>query len=380
MRFHTPTTNSREEKGLTIAQLNGQVKRIDDLSYVVKSQSGNGEYQVFASELGWLCSCADHIYRGQKCKHIFSVEFSQKLRETVVQSVVIKPIDSQSCVRCGSSVVRDAKRKTKFGEIQRWRCRSCGKRMSFNLGFKSMRASPQTITTCMQLYFSGESLRGVQKFLALQGVQKSHMAVYGYIKRYVSLMDTYLQKVELQPQVSDTWRADELFLKVKGNKKYMYAMMDDQTRYWLALQVADSKYTEDVVPLFQRAKTIAGKKPMTLITDGAANFADGYKREFWTTYNPRTTHVRHITIQGDHNNNKMERLNGEIRDREKTMRGVKKMDTPILKGYQQYHNYFRPHEGLAGKTPAEVAGIKIEGQNKWITVIQNATKHAGMEI
>jgi hypothetical protein len=29
----------------------------------------------------------------------------------------------------------------------------------------------------------------------------------------------------------------------------------------------------------------------------------------------------------------------------------------------------------ANKTPAEVAGIKIEGQNKWITVIQNASKN-----
>jgi hypothetical protein len=28
----------------------------------------------------------------------------------------------------------------------------------------------------------------------------------------------------------------------------------------------------------------------------------------------------HITIQGDRNSNKMERLNGEIRDREKVMR------------------------------------------------------------
>ena len=70
----------------------------------------------------------------------------------------------------------------------------------------------------------------------------------------------------------------------------------------------------------------------------------------------------------------MERLNGEIRDREKTMRGVKNMDSPIIKGMQQYHNYFREHEGLVGKTPAEVAGIKIEGKNKWITVIQNASR------
>lgn len=70
----------------------------------------------------------------------------------------------------------------------------------------------------------------------------------------------------------------------------------------------------------------------------------------------------------------MERLNGEIRDREKVMRGLKKPDTPILTGYKLFHNYIRPHMGLDGKTPSEVAGIKIEGDNKWITLIQNASK------
>jgi putative transposase len=49
-------------------------------------------------------------------------------------------------------------------------------------------------------------------------------------------------------------------------------------------------------------------------------------------------------MQGDHNNNKMERMNGDIRDREKTMRGLKKIDTPILTGYRIYHNYMRPHD------------------------------------
>lgn len=55
------------------------------------------------------------------------------------------------------------------------------------------------------------------------------------------------------------------------------------------------------------------------------------------------------------------------------MGGLKKVDTPILKGYQLYHNYFREHEGLNGRTPAEIAGIRIEGENKWITLIQNAS-------
>jgi putative transposase len=69
----------------------------------------------------------------------------------------------------------------------------------------------------------------------------------------------------------------------------------------------------------------------------------------------------------------MERLNGEIRDSEKTRRGLKRMDTAILIGYQICHNYLREHEGLNGITLAEASGIKIEGDNKWITVIQNAT-------
>jgi hypothetical protein len=33
----------------------------------------------------------------------------------------------------------------------------------------------------------------------------------------------------------------------------------------------------------------------------------------------------------------MELLNGEVRDREKVMRGIKRMDSPIFKGYQLYH-------------------------------------------
>ena len=72
-------------------------------------------------------------------------------------------------------------------------------------------------------------------------------------------------------------------------------------------------------------------------------------------------------------NNKMERLNGEFRDREKVTRGIKKEDTVIIDGYQLYHNYVRPHMSLEGKMPAEVCGIEVKGNNKWLTLIQNAS-------
>ncbi len=74
------------------------------------------------------------------------------------------------------------------------------------------------------------------------------------------------------------------------------------------------------------------------------------------------------------NNNKMERLNGEFRDREKVVRGIKKDDSVLINGYQMYHNYLRPHMALNGKTPADKCGIEIKGDNKWLTIIQNAKK------
>lgn len=72
--------------------------------------------------------------------------------------------------------------------------------------------------------------------------------------------------------------------------------------------------------------------------------------------------------------NKVERMNGEIRDREKVTRSLKKMDTPILKSEQIFHNYLRPHQALKGKTSSEAAGIIVEGENKWITIMQNASR------
>lgn len=97
-------------------------------------------------------------------------------------------------------------------------------------------------------------------------------------------------------------------------------------------------------------------------------------KEYWTRKSPRIEHEFHIALKGDRNNNKMERLNGEFRDREKVMRGVKKMDSVMFDGYQMYHNYLRPHMALDGKTPAEKCGIEIKGDNKWLTLIQNASK------
>lgn len=361
---------TREQRGEQIATQNGQINRVDEQFYTVKSQSGNGEYAVTKVNGEWVCECPDNKYRNVKCKHIHSVIFSQTIKEEVRASHnhVISELNVQNCQYCGSpEIVKDGLRHNKHGDLQVYLCRACNHHFTLNLGFKGMRATPQIITSAMQLYFTGESFRNVQKFLKLQGVNVSHVAVLKWVKKYTALMTQYLEQIK--PNVSDTWRADEVYVKIAGNMKYLFAMMDDQTRFWIAQEVAETKSKHDARQLFIQARRVTGKQPAKFITDGLPTYSVSAKRLF-----PKAEHIRHITLKGDRNNNKMERMNGEVRDREKVMRGLKQDQTFVLKGYQLYHNYIRPHEALAGKTPADACGINIEGNNKWLTIIQNASK------
>jgi hypothetical protein len=47
--------------------------------------------------------------------------------------------------------------------------------------------------------------------------------------------------------------------------KYLFAMMDDETRFWIAQEVAESKDKHDTRKLLQMSKQLTGKKPKTFI-------------------------------------------------------------------------------------------------------------------
>lgn len=370
--------NDRQERGQFIATAKRAINRMNAFRYLVKSQSGSGKYVVTANRLGWLCTCPDQKFRGVKFKHIYAVEISYAIRKEVEITKIEPLVNVNECIYCKSvSIIKDGLRHNKHGDIQRFDCKKCNKYFTINIGFEKMKHNPQGITTAIQLYFSGESLRSTSHSLKLIGMEVTHQTVYNWIKKYTKLMETYLNRII--PKVGDAWRADELHIKVRGNMKYMYALMDDQTRFWIAQQVADSKFSANITPMFRKAKLVTGKRSSVLISDGAPNFNDAFKQEFFTRRKPRSRHIRHIRMQGDHNNNKMERMNGEVRDREKVMRSLKKSDTPILTGYQMFHDYMRPHMALDGKTPAEMCGIEIVGDNKWKTIIENARAILGDE-
>jgi hypothetical protein len=108
--------------------------------------------------------------------------------------------------------------------------------------------------------------------------------------------------------------------------------MDDETRYWILLKKSQILSISTMLGRSSDAKVIADMRPETLITDGLHAYKDDFNKEFYTNNLPHSQHINAIKLTGKANNNKMERINGEIRDREKTMRGLKIKETSKLKG------------------------------------------------
>jgi len=114
--------------------------------------------------------------------------------------------------------------------------------------------------------------------------------------------------------------------------------------------------------------------PRCIVTDGLQSYKKAIKKEFHTNTH-ETNHLYNVGLQHHPNNNHVERLHGTIRGREKTMRGLKTDDTPIVEGHRLYYNFIKPHESLNGKTPSEEAGITIDGKDKWFTLMKTAMWH-----
>ena len=163
-------------------------------------------------------------------------------------------------------------------------------------------------------------------------------------------------------------------IKVKGEWKWLWNMMDEKTRYQLVSMIAETREGENAEKTFQQSKQVTSKRPSLVVTDGLAGYKQAFRREFYN-HHRTTKHIADVALQSGLNNS-IERMHGSIREREKVMRGIKSMNTPIFPGNQIYYNFVRPHSVLGGLTPAEAAGIGIDKENKWMELLRRSINRA----
>lgn len=92
MPTYEPLTTTREERGKAIVEKSGQIQKVNDHSFKVKSQSGKGFYEVKATSEGMTCNCPDFVKRGQPCKHIMATRFYLEIQRDTPKGTVTEKV------------------------------------------------------------------------------------------------------------------------------------------------------------------------------------------------------------------------------------------------------------------------------------------------
>jgi putative transposase len=374
------TLEARQIRAWEMLSNGNEVKRINENTYRVQSQSGNGYYLVTKQDENWACGCPDYEHYGSKsgvaCKHIYLAFFSLNFREQVTSknlALEVTSPDQDQCSVCSSSHIQKWgwKYYKNGNRVQRFKCLDCSHRWNAkNEGFERMRSNPHAITVALDLYFKGVSLRKIADHLKqFERVNVSNVAICKWVQKYVALMKDYVDT--LHPELSRVYHADETKVNIRGQWVWLWHLMDGDTRFLLANHVSQGRTVADARTAFREAKAVAKTDARVLLTDGLPSYGPAAEREF-----PNAVHVSGIGIQGRVNNNRMERYHGTFKERSKVMRTIKKTDSAFIDGQRVYYDYLRPHSALEGKTPAQAAGIELGlTGNKWESLIKKAKAH-----
>ena len=316
--------NQRQQQAMKMIKLDHHAEMYELGKFRVRLQKDyNKWYDVDSTGNGLKCSCYDNKFRHSDCKHIHVIKtrimknsFSKKFK-------IMSRDDFKICKFCDSgNITKYGFKKTKKGNNQRFKCLECNKIFTTNYGFESMRYDDVIITSALQMYFSGMSVRKISDHFEMSETDVSHVSIYKWICKYSKFISEYL--TNMTPKLSTWYRDDEVWLNIKGNQNYLFASICGQSRFWIAHEVADNKFQHNADHLLEMTKQVAGNKsPKHFITDGLPAYMKSSKKIFGKD----TLHTRHIHLKGDKQNNKMERFNGSFRQREQGFRGLKKKES-----------------------------------------------------
>jgi transposase-like protein len=370
--------DNRREKGLAIAKANGITENPDG-SFSVPSQTLDAiSYTVINFGGVWVCDCPDYQNRAdsiEACKHILGTRFWIAARVELQQKPKPKVFadDALQCAECGSI------RVIHFGSSHgkpAFKCKDCGKRFRKQSLIKGSRYSPEMVSLTLDLYFSGTSLRKIARIVNDHfGTEMGKSSIYRWIQTFIPRISEYVNT--LSPELTSSWHADEVFVKMKGGEKvksqinmaYLWNVMDRGTRFLLASRLSGRRDRDGAIRAFMEAsKNAHESQPERIFTDSLRGYGDGIAFAFPQN---KPEHIANSGIRKPHaTNNRIERLNGTVRERVKVQRGWKTMETPLAEGQRIHYNFVKPHMALDGQTPAERAGVGVQGENKWLSLMK----------
>ncbi len=186
-------------------------------------------------------------------------------------------------------------------------------------------------------------------------------------------------------------------MKVNGKDNYDLNCIDNITKYTTAhlfvdkrtkrkciaflKQIKDNCYKQILEIYFkEKSKNVDEREVIEFVCDKFANYKSAFNKLFARTCKLNFGVPIACKKYGlEHNNNPIERHNGKIKDRIKSIRSGFKS----FKGAEAFmnlrdiiYNFVNPHQGLEEKTPAEMAEIFLPlRRNRLLSLIEYCAKN-----
>jgi len=282
------------------------------------------------------------------------------------------------CEKCnGKNIKKDGVRETKNrSKVQRYKCKDCFHRFSINDGFWKMKNHENKITSCMNMYYAGMSLRKIQEHLQMFAPKNSHYStIYRWIVKYANMIGTLTDNIQIKS--GKELMSDEMEYHRLGEQNWFVDVMDTETRFVVASDYMKSRTIENLTKVLKKGKLATGEQIKVVTTDGLQGYERVLKKSFGlkTHWNHKSPIIHNVVIASERGfNHKIERLHNTIRDRTKIMRGFHgslESARAIMKGMEIYYNFVRKHQGIDGKTPSEEAIPELcLSTNKWLSLIK----------
>jgi transposase-like protein len=206
------------------------------------------------------------------------------------------------------------------------------------------------------MYFIGKnSFRDISLMLKmLCNIKISHVTIADWCKKFAPLFHSLT--LEMIPSMnfdSDEWHADETVVKIMGKKYYIWFIIDSETRFVLGFHLSPYRDSPQAHTLFNSVCELG--KPKAIVSDRYPSYNVPVK-----CYFPNAKHIRVESFKDDISNNLIEAFNNRFKAWYKTKRGFNSFEAANATIYTFifFFNFIRPHAGLHGHTPAQVAGCR----------------------
>jgi putative transposase len=179
------------------------------------------------------------------------------------------------------------------------------------LSYRGYRYPAEVIGQAVWLYFRFHlSLRDVEELLAERGVAVTYETIRAWCARFGPRYAADLRRRRARP--SDKWHLDEVLLKIKGRRHWLWRAVD---QHGVVLDILVQKHRDQhaAEAFLRRVLAAAGSEPRVVITDKLASYPPAVRRVL-----PETEHGRHKGL-----NNRAENSHQPTRQRERVMRRFK---------------------------------------------------------